>query len=257
MVYKILFVDDDTNIRKLIGKIIKAGNYAGIEAESGMQALDLVKSEQPDLIILDVMMPVMNGYEVCQTLRKDEQIDHIPIVFLTAQADMDSKLHGLTLGADDYISKPFEPRELLIRIENLIRLRERIHKKYSQFMIPKPGKINRKSTDTIFIEKAIAIVEKHMSNENFSVELFAKELFLSSSQVYRKINSITGHTVSDFIRSVRLERAKDLLQQKAGNITEIAFEVGFNSPAYFTKSFREKFGCTPKEFCQRAEKETR
>jgi DNA-binding response OmpR family regulator len=193
------------------------------------------------------MMPKMDGFQVCKALKQDEKTSHIPIIMLTAKAAMESKLEGLELGADDYLAKPFEPKELLARAKNLIELRRKLREKFSIAQPLKPGEIAVTSLDDAFLQKAKAIVERKMEDEKFSVEELASEVAMSRMQLHRKLTALTNQPASEFIRYLRLHRAKQMLEQNGGNVSEVAYSVGFGSPAHFAKCFKEQFGVAPSE----------
>jgi signal transduction histidine kinase/DNA-binding response OmpR family regulator len=201
----------------------------------------------PDLVISDVMMPKKDGYEVCRALKLDERTNHVPLILLTAKAGVENKIEGLEIGADDYVVKPFEPKELLARARNLITLRRSLREKFTTAVPLRPGEIAVPSMGEAFLERVRASVERHIGEEGFSVEDLSKDVGLSRSQVLRKLTELTGMSVRDFIRYIRLHRAMDLLKQGAGTVSEIAYIVGFSSPAHFTKCFHELFGTVPSE----------
>jgi DNA-binding response OmpR family regulator len=202
----------------------------------------------PDLIISDIMMPKMDGYEMSRKLKKDFKTSHIPIIMLTAKATKDDKLEGLEIGADDYLVKPFDPEELLIRVNNLIKLREQMREKFRLELLLKPREVVVPSSERTFIDKLSEIIERKLADEKFGVDELSKEIGLSRSQLHRKLKAVSDQTTTEFIRNFRLQRAADLIKQNAGNMAEIAYQVGFSSQAYFTKSFTELFGCSPGEY---------
>ncbi len=243
----LLIIEDNTDLRYYIKENLPQHLHI-LEAGDGAVGIELALSEIPDLIISDLMMPHVDGLQVCTKLKADERTSHIPIILLTAKTDIESKLEGLNTGADDFIPKPFDMDELKLRVRNLIGLKKKLQEKYANQIILKPKKLPVQSMDERFLEKALAIVENHMNNTNFGVDIFARETGMSTSQLYRKISALTGHTPNDFIRNMRLQRAADLLNTKAGTVSEIAYQVGFNNLSYFAKCFKEKFGSTPSEF---------
>jgi DNA-binding response OmpR family regulator len=236
-----LIVEDHPDLRLFIREHL-AADYKIIEAENGKSGLKKAKETMPDLIISDIMMPEMDGYELCKRLKIDEKTNHIPLILLTAKAATEDKLEGLETGADDYLVKPFNPEELKVRVRNLIKLRQQMREKFSAEMLLKPGEVT---------EKLISIIEEQVNNEDFSVEMLGEKIGMSRVHLHRKIRAITNRSPSEFIRNFRLQRAAELIKQDAGNIAEIAYMVGFNSQAYFTRCFQEQFGCSPSEYKRR------
>jgi len=243
----ILIVEDNSNLRSYISDIFE-NNYRIEQASSGSEGFEKATETIPDLVISDVMMPGMDGFELCQKLKTDQRTSHIPVILLTARASRESKLEGLKIGADDYIAKPFEARELEIRVKNLIEQRQKIQEKFHNKNMLQPQKHVTSSMDKKFLDKAISIVEEHLSNEHFSVETFSKQIGMSRVQLHRKLKALTDYSASEFIRYLRLSRAASLLKQESGTVTEIAYEVGFSSLSYFSKCFRDHFGKLPSDY---------
>jgi len=204
----------------------------------------------PDSIISDIMMPVMDGIEFCRKLKTDIKTSHIPIILLTAKAGIESKIEGLDTGADAYIAKPFTIKLIEVQIQNIIENRKNLRKKFSKEMVLQPSEIAITPIDADFLQKAIGIVEAHMSDTDFSVDSFIKEIGMSRSRMHRKIKALTSQSTTEFIRTIRLKRAVSLLEQSQLSIEEISFAVGFNSTAYFTKCFRIQFGIPPTEYAR-------
>ena len=177
---------------------------------------------------------------------------HIPILLLTAKATSESKLHGLETGADDYLIKPFDSKELLARVNNLIDLRKKLRERFSHEVVLKPGDISITSMDETFLLKMKAVVEEHLEDEEFSIEQLRREVGMSNTQLHRKLRSLINQTPSQFINSMRLMRAVELLKRNVGTVAEIAYMVGFGSQSYFTKCFHEQFGCSPKDYQKRS-----
>ena len=202
----------------------------------------------PDLIISDVMMPEMDGYEVCHQLKADERTNHIPIILLTAKATTADKLEGLQRGADAYLLKPFEPKELLLRIQKLLELRSLLQLKYSQYLL-QAVESEQQAVPIVdaFLYKAEAIILEHLAEEHFTGVELAKALLLSRSQFYRKIKALTGMSTAVYLRHVRLQQAKILLTNGQLTISEVAYQVGFKSPTYFSQAFKRTFGESPSE----------
>ncbi|MCB0304751.1 MAG: response regulator [Calditrichaeota bacterium] len=243
----VLIVEDNADMRAYLKESLKT-SYKILEARDGEAGLKKAVKTMPDLIISDVMMPVMNGYEMCRRLKQDERTSHIPIILLTARSDIDSRIEGLETGADDYLAKPFKVQELRIRVLNLIEIRRKLWEKFSQKIVVEPREITRNSMDTRFLERVISSIEAHLDEPDFETKALAAELGLSRSHLNRKLRALTGQSTHEFIRTLRLNRAAQLLEKRTGNVSEIAYEVGFNSPSHFTQAFREKFGMTPTRY---------
>jgi len=244
---EILVVEDNTDIRNYIKDILKT-NYKVSLAVNGEDGYEKANINIPDLIISDVMMPLMNGYELCTKLKSNENTNHIPVILLTAKASQDNKLEGLETGADDYLTKPFDEKELKVRIKNLITIREKLQKKYQQESFVKPTTSKVTSVQQQFLKKIKTIVEENIDNDQFSVEDLGEAIGMSRSQVHRKLKAITDQSATQFIRNYRLHRAAELLKLNSGNVTEIAYQVGFSSQTYFSKCFQELFKMSPSDY---------
>ena len=257
----VLLIEDNREVRAFIRQTL-AGQYQILEAPDGLVGLSLAREHVPDLIITDLMMPELDGYEVCRQLKQEEKTSHIPIVMLTAKAGMESKLHGLELGADDYLAKPFHTPELLIRLQNLLLNRKRLQEKYqrqqslSGDQLPLAGALEPAlpPVEDAFLQKLRLVIEVHESEADFSIEELSRELGMSRTQVHRKLKALTNLSASLFIRQVRLQKAWVLLRQTELSISEIAYQVGFSSPNYFTRCFTEQYTQTPSEVRQPREK---
>jgi YesN/AraC family two-component response regulator len=212
-----------------------------------MQGIEEAKESIPDLIISDVMMPKKDGYEVCRILKKDEKTSHIPIILLTAKAAGENKIEGLEIGADDYIIKPFEPKELAARVKNLIQLRRKLRERFKTTASLKPGEITVTSMDNAFLKKVMAVVEQHMGDETFAVEDLGREIGMSRMQLHRKLTALTNLSAGEFVRYMRLQRAMDLLRSNTATVSEIAYRVGFGKPSVLAKWFKNQFGVLPSE----------
>lgn len=241
----ILVVEDNYDMREYIKQSL-VDKYQVEEAVNGEQGVRKAEKIIPDLIITDMMMPRMDGNELTNILKNNEKTNHIPIVLLTARSGQENKIEGLETGADDYLTKPFEIKELLARIDNLIKIRRQLQAKFSkiEYFFNRSGKRER-SLDEVFLHKIMEVIDKHISEEEFSIEDFGTEVGMSRTQFHRKFKAITGKTASMFLRSVRLVRARKMIEQQRGNISEIAYSVGFSSPSYFSKCFKEEFGFPP------------
>jgi len=247
----VLIVDDNADLRTYMRECLTEDYYI-LEAMDGLEGFNKAVEKIPDLIVSDVMMPEMDGYELCRKLKTDERTSHIPVILLTARASSESRIEGLETGADDFITKPFDLQELLVRIKNLIlqrnKLKERFRKEIEFSKLS--GDSDVVSMDEQFIRKAKAIVEQNISEPDFTIEDFAGKMALSRVQLHRKLKALTGQSATQFIRTIRLNRAAELLLKKSATVSEIAYDVGFNTLPYFTKCFQEQFGVNPSEFAK-------
>jgi DNA-binding response OmpR family regulator len=246
-VSSILIVEDNPDVTSYITSFME-NEYRILTAENGKEGLKIAIDKYPDLIISDVMMPVMDGYELCQKIKSDERISHIPIILLTAKADLDSKVEGLEFGADDYVTKPFEARELLIRSKNLIEQRNKLRERFSLLTNLKPEDIAASSMDEQFLRLLLAVFEDHIEESDFTTEDLAREIGLSRMHLNRKIKSLTNLATHDFLRTIRLQRAARMLKKASGTVSEIAYRVGFNNLSHFARAFRKQYGKIPSEF---------
>lgn len=243
----ILVVEDNADVREYIKDSL--GNDFTIEmASNGEQGVKKATEIIPDLIISDIMMPKMDGNELARRIKNDERTSHIPLILLTAKSEQESKIEGLETGADDYLTKPFDTKELLVRIKNLINIRRKLQEKFSGEKII-ARKVEKKLSilDERFLNKVLEVAEKHLSEEAFSIEDFGSEVGMGRVQLHRKLKALTGKSPSLYLRSVRLAKAKKMIEEKQGNISEIAYYTGFSSPAYFSACFKEEFGYPPSE----------
>lgn len=240
----VLVVEDNDDVRSYLCDQLRK-EYQVAEALNGKIGLELAKELQPLLIVSDVMMPEMDGNELCKSLKIDPLTSHIPIILLTAKADQRDKLEGLETGADAYLTKPFDHEELSLRIRKLIEQRKQLREKFSSDFKFKPSEVTVTSVDAALLEKIRSIIETNMEDEAFSVVELSKEIGMSRSHLFRKLKALTNQSPNQIIREMRLIRAKELLQKGAGNSSEVAFMVGFNSAAYFTKCFGDYFGVPP------------
>ena len=247
----VLLVEDNEDIRNYL-KTILGPYYQILEASNGKEGCKLAQEHIPELIISDVMMPEMDGFTFAESIKTDEKTSHIPMIILTAKASKDDKLHGLKLGVDDFLTKPFDEDELLARVKNLIDQRQRLSQKLEKAIIRlSPDEIEVESADKQFLKRVIDVIETYMADEHFSIVDLGRETGLSRSQLHRKLKGLTNQSPSIFLRTIRLKRARQLLYEKAGTAAEISYRVGFSSPAYFTKCYKEQFGVTPGEVLNR------
>lgn len=240
----ILLVEDNLDFRTFMKETLQ-DKFLVHEAPDGKIGYDKVHEVMPDLIISDVMMPNIDGMELCQMLRKDIRTSHIPIILLTARTADEDKIKGLEIGADDYITKPFNMELLLLRVHKLIEKRSKMQKQFQKTVEINPSEIQITSMDEKLIKKAVALVEKNIGEADFSVEDMSKALGMSRVHLYKKMTAITGKSPSEFIRIIRLKRGMQLLDKSQMQIAEVAYEVGFNSPRLFSKYFRAEYGMLP------------
>ncbi len=243
----ILIVDDNQDMLSFVSSCMKE-TYEVFTASDGAAALDILQREQIDLIISDVMMPGIDGFELCRRVKKDISMSHVPIILLTARATDVSRIEGLQLGADDYLTKPFNIDVLRLRVKKFIEWAQNNHQQFRQKMDIEPSEITITPLDEQFIKKAIALVEEHISDSEFSVETLAAEVAMSRSTLYKKLMAITGRGPSEFIRTIRIKRGKALLKDSQMQVTEIAYAVGFTTAKSFTMNFKAEYGITPTEY---------
>ncbi len=253
---RVLIVEDNNDMRAYIKQSL-ADIYHIVESSDGKEGLKKGMEVIPDLIISDVMMPRMDGVTLCKTFKKNIYTCHIPIILLTAKADLESKIEGLETGADEYLSKPFNAYELKIRVKNLIRSREILRERFkeSKKLVLEPKEISITSLDEKFLKNVLQVVEKNIGDCDFRVESLGKELEMDQMAVYRKIKALTGQTAVEFIRIIRLKRAAQLLKQQKLTVAEVTYNVGFNDLQYFRTCFKKQFGMSPSEYMTRVDSE--
>ncbi len=244
---QILLVEDSPEVRAYLRSILET-SYVVWEAHDGNHGLKQAFAHLPDLIISDVMMPDMDGVEFCRQLKRDPLTEHIPTILLTAKADLESRLEGLESGAEDYLAKPFNRQELLLRVRNLLALRDKLKERWRVHLSLNDDTLAIKSADERFLRKALDTVQARLSDPTFDTASFAQAMNLSRSHLHRKLTSIAGQTPTEFVRNLRLQQAAVLLQAKHDNVSQIAFAVGFNNLSYFTRCFREKYGIVPSAY---------
>lgn len=245
----ILIAEDDDDFRFYLKDNLKM-KYNIIEASNGEQALSFLAKVLPDLVISDIVMPGIQGLDLCRRIKSESHTSHIPVILLTGRSNEDVQFESFETGADDYITKPFSFQLLEARIENLIKLRKGLKKFLRSNMRIEPKDISVISLDEQFIQKALDLVEKNMSKTDYTVEELSQDMGLSRTLLYKKILSLTGKPPHEFIRSMRLKRAAQLLQKSQLNISEVAFMVGFNDPKYFRKHFKNEFGVLPSRYTE-------
>jgi signal transduction histidine kinase/ligand-binding sensor domain-containing protein/DNA-binding NarL/FixJ family response regulator len=243
----ILVVEDSTDMREYIKAALEP-HYTVIEAVEGKEGVEKAQTYIPDLVVSDIMMPHMDGYQLCKILKNDRQTSHIPVILLTAKASEEHIVAGLETGADDYITKPFSMNILLARIKNLIDIRRQLQENVYREMSLKPVKTKVSTIDREFLDDLQTVLKEYMSDPDFNVEQLCKRLYMGNTTLYRKIRALCGQTPTEFIRTYRLKRAAEMLRNGQGSVTEVAFEAGFSSRAYFTKCFKETFHTLPSTF---------
>ncbi|WP_159519241.1 hybrid sensor histidine kinase/response regulator transcription factor [Sunxiuqinia indica] len=245
-----LVVDDNPDVRKLISSHFDS-RFQVFEAADGRIGLKMALEQVPDVIVSDVLMPDIDGYEFCKKVKKDERISHIPVLLLTALHSKDHEIKGLSSGADDYITKPFDLAILQTKIENMLSIRDSLKQKYSGEITLQPKNIIISSPEEKFLQKAVEVVENNIADTDLDIERFAQEVGVSRMQLYRKLNALTDMTVKEFIRSIRLKRATQLLLQEKMTVSEIAYAVGFKDLSHFRKCFRQTYGMNATEYKQK------
>ncbi|MCX6333350.1 MAG: ATP-binding protein [Bacteroidia bacterium] len=242
-----LIVEDNQDVRYFIRSHFEPV-FSVYEARNGQEGLDIATEIVPDVIISDILMPDVDGFEFCKRIKKDERTSHIPLLLLTALHSKEHEMEGLSCGADDYITKPFDISILQTKIENMLEVRRALKEKYTNQIVLKPSDLTITSPDERFLKRAIDVVEKNMSNADLDIEKFASEVGVSRMQLYRKFDALTNMTVKEFVRSIRLKRATQLLLEKKMTVTEIAYAVGFKDLSHFRKCFHREFGMSASEF---------
>ncbi len=250
---KILLVEDNSDMRNFIRNELET-QYTVTEAIDGFDGLEKTIKQLPDIIITDIMMPRMGGIEFCKKIKTDPRTSHIPVIMITARSSHQHVIEGLETGADDYLAKPFDSKELSLRIHNILETRKQLWNRFQQDIRVEPKEININSVDQQFLAKAIDIVEQHMDDPDFDSNAFSLKMGTSRAGLYNKIRVLTGHSVRDFINAIRLKRSAQLLKESGMTITEITYEVGFRDPSYFSKAFKKYFGKLPTEYVKEFQK---
>ncbi len=244
---KVLIVEDNADMRYFIKEQLYK-DYEIIEAINGKEGLEKAIQYIPDLIITDVMMPKIDGITLCKKLKSGMITSHIPVIMLTAKAGIENRIEGLEMGADDYLTKPFNAREIKIRVKNLIEERKKLRKLFNKKIEINPSEVTVNSVDKEFIDSVLQLLEDQFDNPDFGVPEMQKELAVSKTQLHRKLKSLTDQPPGELLRNFRLKRAAQLLSQNGHNISEIAYMVGFNSLSYFTTCFKELYGVSPTSY---------
>lgn len=248
---ELLLIEDNDEVRQFIRSSV-GHPYRIIEARNGEEGVRLAQEHVPDLVITDLMMPKLDGHQVCAALKQDERTSHIPIVMLTAKADLDSRIEGLQTGADSYLVKPFHQRELLAQIANLLTSRQQLRERFSRDNLWHIGDA-LPSIEQAFLNRVKTAIDARLDDEGFSVDQLSDDLGVSRAQLHRKLKALLNQSPGDLIRAVRLQRALDLLTRNVATVSEVAYLVGFSSPASFSTSFTRHFGCAPSDVKKKAD----
>ncbi|WP_307528681.1 hybrid sensor histidine kinase/response regulator transcription factor [Pedobacter sp. W3I1] len=243
----ILVVEDNSEIRLLITSLID-GHYQVAESENGLLGWETAVETLPDLIICDIMMPIMDGIELCRRLKEDERTSHIPVIILTARSSHIHQVSGLETGADAYITKPFSPELLLLNVRNLLMSRQVMRQKFLKHIHLQPKELTINAIDEAFMLKLLKYIDEHITDEDFGVSELASMVGMSRPVLYKKIRNLTNLSVNDFVKSIRLKKAMELFKQNRFTIYEVAYQVGFNDPKYFSREFKKQFGKSPRAF---------
>jgi len=243
----LLIVEDNFEVRRFVKENLSE-SYLITEAVDGLSGLEKAYETIPDLIISDVMMPKMDGYKLCESLKTDARTSHIPIILLTAKAEIKNRITGFEIGADDYIIKPFEMSELKVRIKNLIEQRKRLHNHLKTTGLIELEESSITSVDKKFLQGVYDLINKNISNNDFNVEALSRKIGMSRAVLHKKLISLIGESPVELIRRIRLTKSAELIEKKFGNLSEIALEVGFNNPAYFSECFKKQFGVSPSQY---------
>jgi DNA-binding response OmpR family regulator/anti-sigma regulatory factor (Ser/Thr protein kinase) len=247
----VLIVDDNAEMRLFLENQLR-GTYRVITADNGQKGLDEAIQHFPDLIISDVMMPLMDGLEFCTKVKSDVRICHIPVILLTARSSTDHQIEGIKTGADAYLTKPFNIDYLDARVQNLIESRVRLRAAFTQ-VTDEPKDIEKSVSNDLdkeFLQKATVVVETNMEDPSFTVPRFIQEMGMSNSVLYRKLKALTDLSANEFIRHIRLKKASEILQTGQFNVAEVAVKVGFNDPKYFSTCFKKQYGKSPMQYIQ-------
>lgn len=247
----VLVVEDNLDLRKFISLRLSE-TYNIVEASNGAKGLVFAEKYNPDLIVSDVMMPEMDGFEMCTTIKNNFSTSHIPVILLTAKSSVENQIEGLQIGADDYLPKPFNFELLEARIANLIATRRKLKEQYQQGADIQPKALTQNAKDQKFLEQALRVVEEQLSNSEFGSKDLVTTLGISRSLLHKKLTSLTGQSASEFINHFKMNRSKELLRVGDKNISEVAYAVGYNDPKYFSRLFSKHFGYSPKEYQEKA-----
>lgn len=247
----ILVVEDDASLLDFIAKNLDAEHYKSKRASNGAEAVHVLETTSVDLIISDVMMPEMDGFEFCRLVKADVNYSHIPLILLTAKSNSDAEIAGIENGADAYMIKPFKWKHVTVIIKNLLESRVRLKSKFTQQPFAEADTLTTNTQDKKFVEKLIAIIEERLTDPQLSVEELSREMAMSRSSLHKKLKAMSGHVPNEFVRLIRLRKAAGMLLSGEYNISEVGYLTGFNSPSYFSRCFLQQFGVTPTEFVEK------
>ena len=247
---KLLLVEDNVEMMNYLERIL-SNQYNIFKATDGSFALDIIKENKIDIIVSDVMMPNVDGIQLCKQIKRNIQTSHIPFILLSAKNSIESQEEGINVGADDYIGKPFSISLLKGKINNILTTREHFRQYYANNIDIDVTKMTSNSIDNEFLSKAISIIEYNINDESFSTEKLAEELCISRSALYLKMNAIAGEAPANFIRRIRFNKACRLLLENKYTIAEISIKLGFSSPSYFSNSFKKYVGVLPSEYIRK------
>jgi len=245
----VLIIEDNSDVRNFMRGFLQK-EYTVIEAVDGEDGFSKSIKHIPDLIISDIMMPKLDGFQLCEKLKTDERTSHIPIILLTAKATNQDKIKGYETGADDYIMKPFDANVLSVRVKNLITQRKKLREHFKKEGLLDLENKNLTPVDKSFLQKVNDIINKNLSDASFGVEAFASEIALSRVTLHKKLIALVGESPGELIKRIRLTKAAKLIENNTGNISEIALEVGFSNPGHFAEAFKKQFGVTPSQYRQ-------
>jgi YesN/AraC family two-component response regulator len=244
----LLIVDDSQDMRSFLSGILSK-EYHIVTAADGKEAKEIIRTKQIDLVITDLMMPKVDGLELTQFIKKNKDFDFIPVILLTAKTAIESRLQALEFGADDYVTKPFEPEYLKARIQNILNQREQLENSYRERLLRlEPQKGDDNMPGDVFLAKLLDVMNKQLDNNTLTVDDLVDEMNMGRTVFFNKLKSMTGLSPVEFIREMRIKRAAKLLEEKQYNITEVTYMVGMNDSRYFSKCFKTTYGVTPSEY---------
>lgn len=252
--YNLLIIDSNTDNRSFIEQMFN-GEFNVYGAKNGLEGFDLACKIIPDVIVMEILLPIQDGFQLCEKIKATNTTSHIPIVILTSKISQESELKSLKMGADDYIRKPFDIELLKVRIDNILKRREVLRKRFNLEANLQTKKLTEiPATDERFLRQAIEIVKKNITNTDFTVKMFVNEMGYSRSNLYLKLKETTGMSSSEFIRDIRLKRAVRLFEQSDLPVKEIMYMTGFNTTSYFAKCFKKQFGIVPSKYVRQKDK---